>query len=145
MLHIKKRLGILLERILCNGNLKRNKLLYHLLQWTMNYHNGIYMHQPVQYLSRIFETRHQYFCNLFTDFFIIRNYMFTSKRSVKVYKESFMHREFIESNQPFEYDSVRLLKYIKYAFKICILFCRFYEMLQSSGKLYFIYELLYYA
>lgn len=56
-----------------------------------------------------------------------------------------MHREFIESNQPFEYDSVRLLKYIKYAFKICILFCRFYEMLQSSGKLYFIYELLYYA
>lgn len=71
--------------------------------------------------------------------------MFTSKISVKVYKESFMHREFIESNQPFEYDSVRLLKYIKYAFKICILFCRFYEMLQSSGKLYFIYELLYYA
>lgn len=56
-----------------------------------------------------------------------------------------MHREFIESNQPFEYDSVRLLNYIKYAFKICILFCRFYEMLQSSGKLYFIYELLYYA
>lgn len=74
--------------------------------------------------------------------------MLTSNRSAIVYKESFMHREFIQSNQPFEYDFVRLyilLKYIKCAFKICILFCRFYEMLQSSGKLYFIYELLYYA
>lgn len=137
----------MLERILCNGNLRRNGLLYHLLQWTMNYHNGIYMHQSVQYLSRIFELdiNISVSCILFTDFFIIRNYIFTSKRSVIVYKESFMHREFIESNQPFEYDSVRLLNHIKYAFKICILFCRFYEMLQSSGKLYFIYELLYYA
>lgn len=45
-------------------------------------------------------------CILFTNYFIMRSYMFTSSSSVIIYKEPFMHREVIESNQPFDHNCV---------------------------------------
>lgn len=71
-------------------------------------------------------------CILFTNYFIMRSYMFTSRSSVIIYKEPFRHRDVIKSNQPLKL--IYLDGIYEIRINICVLFFRFQEMLQ---RLYF--------